>query len=195
MRDNLTYSELLDVLTGLVDEKTSGTLFIRTDSNHVITIALDAGQIYAMFYSARRGRKAIPLISNIAGGSYKLESSGLKGISHDLPSTPEILNLLRNPHVAEESGPDSGAGASGGEITDKNKTILCQELKNLLAEHLGPIAEMVFDDTVDEAGDFCATPELAQALVSKLAADIDDADEVEQFKSRAYAAINRMLRI
>ena len=74
------------------------------------------------------------------------------------------------------------------------KNLLCQQLKGLLAKHLGPIADMVFEDTVDETGDFCSTPELARETINKLSADIDDPEELEQFKADAYAAINKVLR-
>lgn len=195
MRENVPYSQILEILTELVDSETSGTLFIRTEANHAITFALDNGRISAIFYGARRGLKAISLISNISGGSYKFEASNLAGISHELPTTPEILNLLRNPHPTEGARPATSSPGAGSErISEENRNILCQQLKSLLAKHLGPIAEMVFDDTIDEAGDFCSTPELARDLINKLSADIDDATEVEQFRSDAYAAINRVLK-
>ncbi|MCU7929206.1 MAG: hypothetical protein KZQ90_00250 [Candidatus Thiodiazotropha sp. (ex Codakia rugifera)] len=195
MRENVPYSQILDFLTNLVDNKTSGTLFVHSESNHAITIALENGRIHAIYFGARRGRKAIPLVSNISGGSYKFEASGLVGTFHDLPTTPEVLNLLRNPHTTNESrSTDSSPVTHNDVITEENKTILCQELKGLLAEHMGPIAEMIFDDVVSEVGDFCSTPKLTQDLINKLSAEIDDSTEVEQFRGKAYLALNNVLK-
>ena len=101
MSNTVPYTQLLHVLTELVDRKQSGTLFIHSDCNHAITFALDAGRIFAVFHGARRGRKAIPMISNISGGTYKFESSSLNNLSQELPSTPKILNLLRTPQTVE----------------------------------------------------------------------------------------------
>ncbi len=194
MADNLTFPQLLDSLTDLIDKKRSGTLYIRSNCNHVITFAIDAGRIFAIFHGPRRGRKAIPLISQIAGGSFKFESTELTGVSHELPSTPEILNMLRTKRTGNAPQPtvlESGSDASG--ISEENKSLLCQQLKGLLAVHLGPIAEMVFDEAINESADFCATSEQALGLIDKLSSDIDDAAEIAQFKSQAFEAINKML--
>ena len=195
MGENVPYPRLLQVLTDLVDNKSSGTLFIHSDCNHAITFALDAGRIFAIFHGARRGRKAIPLISRISGGSYRFESAGLSGINHELPSTPEILNLLRTPHGNGQTRPaGTSLDAPDAKLSDDEKDRLCQQLKGLLAKHIGPIAEMVFEDAREEIGDFCASPELAKDFIEKLSLDIDDAGELAQFKTDAYTAINNMLK-
>lgn len=193
MPKKVPYPQILDFLTDLVDGKSSGTLFVHSECNRAITIALDKGQIHALYFGARRGRKAIPLISNIAGGSFRFEDTNLVESFHDLPPTPEILNLLRNPHTAIESG---GASASTGNavIREEKKNLLCQELKGLLAEHMGPIAEVVFDDAVEEVGDFCATPQLTQDLINKLSEEIDDSSEVKQFRNKAFVVLNNILK-
>ncbi|MES9970089.1 MAG: hypothetical protein ABW092_08650 [Candidatus Thiodiazotropha sp.] len=195
MQKNVPYSHILDFLTDLVDKETSGTLFIHSESNRAITIALDKGRIHALYFGARRGRKAIPLISGITGGSYRLELSDLVEAFHDLPPTHEILNLLRNPEINNRPRPTvSSPHASHVEaIQEEKKEILCQKLKSLLAEHMGPIAEIVFDDTVDEIGDFCSTPQLTQDLINKLSEEIDNPNEVEQFKDQAYVTLSKVL--
>lgn len=195
MQVSVPYSQILEFLTSLVDNKASGTLFVHSDNNHAITIALDNGRIHAMYYGARRGRKAIPLVSNISGGRYRFETSSLVETAHELPPTPEILNLLRNPHANNDSSPTVSSPVTGSEvIKEEKKSILCQELKVLLAEHMGPIADMVFDDVVDEIGDFCSTPQLTQDLINKLSEEIDDMTEVEQFRNKAYVVLNAIMK-
>jgi hypothetical protein len=150
---------------------------------------------------ARRGRKAIPLISNITGGSYRFEVSDLVEAYHDLPPTHEILHLLRNRHDSNNNTDISLPTAFSipttmtdheGLSTDK-KDLLYQELKGLLSQHLGPIADVVFDDTVDEVGGFCSSPELTQSLISKLSEEIDNNSEVEHFISNANVILNSVL--
>ncbi|MES9992779.1 MAG: hypothetical protein ABW098_12545 [Candidatus Thiodiazotropha sp.] len=189
------YPQILEFLTKLVDENRSGTLFIRSEDNHAITIALDSGRIIALYYGAKRGHKAIPLISSISGGSYRLEESNLVGIYHDLPSTPELLNLLRNPHSPNKPKPTTSSAAISSDevIREEQKDILCQELKSLLVQHMGPIAELVFDDIADEVGDFCATPQLTEDLINKLSEEIDNATDEEQFRNQAYVTLNKIL--
>jgi hypothetical protein len=192
----LPYSQLLKVLTNLVDKKTSGTLFIRSDSNHAITIALNAGKIHAMYFGAKRGRKAIPLISEISAGSYRFEASDFIENSHDLPPTQEILGLLREPKAAGKAATTSSTPPAGKDkkVREEQKTILCQQLKALLSEHIGPIAEIIFDDIAEEVGNFCATPQLTHDLINKLSEEIGDGAEVEQFRSKAYTVLNSFFK-
>ncbi|MEW8266878.1 MAG: hypothetical protein AB2731_12115 [Candidatus Thiodiazotropha sp.] len=195
MRKNTPYPQILEFLTDLVDKKASGTLFVHSDSNHVITIALNSGRIHALYYGAKRGRKAIPLISTISGGSFRLEKSSLVETFHDLPSTPELLNLLRNPHAEKKPKPaaSSTEGINNKAIGEDKKDILCQELKSLLVQRMGPIAEIVFDDAVDEIGDFCATPQLTEDLINKLSEEIDNSAEEAQFRDEAYVTLSKIL--
>ncbi len=194
MSTNVPYSQILSFLTDLVNKKASGTLFIRSESNHAIMIALDNGQIHKIFFGARRGRKAIPLVRSISGGSCKFEASNLAGNAHDLPLTPEILNLLRNPDNLNESRPAASPPVTNNkEVSEANKNILCQELKSLLAGYMGPFADVVFEDAVAEVGDFCSTPELTQDLIEKLSEELDDSTEVEQFRTKAYAVLDKIL--
>lgn len=196
MQKNLTLQQLLQVLTDLVEEKRSGTLFIHSTCNHAVTFALDKGRIFAIFHGARRGRKAIPLISQIAGGTYRFESSELSGISHDLPPTSEILNQLKTGQTGTYDRTDKTAAsalAQGG-VSNESKDQLCRELKSLLSDYVGPIAEMVFDEALDEIGDFCTSAGLTQTLIDRLSLDITDPDEVTRFREQAYSLINRSLK-
>ena len=194
MEDYLSFSQLLDLLTELVDARQSGTLFIRSDSNHIITIGLDKGHIIALLYGAKRGNNAIPMIRQIHSGSYRFESDVLSGIHQELLSTPEILNRLRSGDGNEPLNPvvHETSLTSGG-ISRQKRDRLCRQLKELLGEYLGPIAQTVFDDAVAESGAFYATPEQAKAFIQKLTQDIDNPKEVEEFRDKAFEVFDRVL--
>lgn len=193
MTESLTYQQLLEALTDLVGNKASGTMFIRSECNHAITFSLDAGRIYALHHGPRRGRSAIPLISQIAGGSYRFDAAGPGRPPQELPSTGEILEQLKTPQGSAEAHKISSPTDGTDSISAEQRNQLCRELKNLLAQHLGPIAEMVFEDTVDETGNFCATPEGTQELIAKLTDDIGDPDEIAQFREEASRTISKIL--
>jgi hypothetical protein len=193
MANKLPFPQVLDVLTDLVDKRSTGTLFIHSDNNHVITLGLDHGKISALYYGPKRGRKAIAPISNVTSGSYRFEATGLIGTRQDLPPTPEILNLLREPQTLSVAAPTATTTAAAGSVSQEDKEKICQELKDLLATHLGPIAGIVFDGALNAAGDFCASPEGTREFIEKLAEDIDDSAEQAQFREQANAALSRML--
>ena len=190
---NLTLLQLLDVLAELVNQKRSGTLYIHSDTNHVVTFALDTGRIYAIYHGPKRGRKAIALVSQMQGGSYRFEETGLGGVAQDLPTTTEILTALRTPHTDDASAQMGTASAGGTSVSVEERNKVCQELKNLLSEHLGPIAGMVFDGVLDKSGDFCATTKGTQDFVNQLAEDIDDPKEAAAFRQKASEVLNRVL--
>jgi hypothetical protein len=193
MAKSLSFPQLLEVLTDLVDKRSTGTLFIHSDDNHVITFGLDKGTISALYYGPKRGRKAIAPISNVASGTYRFEATALAGSSQELPPTPEILNSLREPQSETTAAPAAMARAGGASVAPEDKEKICQELKDLLSAHLGPIAGIVFDGALSSAGDFCASPEGTRDFIEKLAEDIDDPSEQAQFRNNALAALNRVL--
>ena len=195
MPENSTYQQLLQVLTELVDSRRSGVLYIHSDCNHAISFALDKGRIYAIFFGPKRGMKALPRINSISGGSYRFEAGAFNGIAHALPATPQILNLLRTQDCGSEiSRHAMGVGvepASG--ISKQKRELIVLQLRQYLAEYLGPISNLVFDDTLEEAGDFGASPESIIDLVAKLCTDIPSGREAEQFKQRAFTAIKHII--
>ncbi len=95
MSDYLSNIQLQDILAQLVAGGRSGTFVINSSCNHVITIALDKGQILALFYGPKRGRSAIPLIGRITGGTFRFEETLLRVNAQDLPPTSEVLTALR----------------------------------------------------------------------------------------------------
>jgi hypothetical protein len=194
MDNHLNFSQLLDLLTELVNTRQNGTLFVRSDSNHIITVGLEKGSIIALLYGAKRGRNAIPLIRQIRAGSYRFEADLLVGFQQELPPTTDILNQLRTGESSQPANP-VGRGpmrASIG-ISREKRDRLCRQLSELLGNYLGPIAQMVFDDALAESGAFYATPEQAEAFLHKLTEDIDNPREVEEFHNKAFEVFDRVL--
>jgi hypothetical protein len=190
MTVSLTYLQLLEVLTDLVNSKAAGTMFIHSQCNHAITFSLDAGRIHAIYHGPRRGRNAIPLIGRITGGSYRFDSAGLGRSPQDLPSTAEILEQLKTLHSTTRAPAVSSPVNGSDPISAEQKQRVCYELKKLLTEHLGPIAAIVFDDTVGETGDFCSSPARTRILIDMLVNDIDNPAEATQFRVQAQSVIS-----
>jgi hypothetical protein len=133
------------------------------------------------------------LISRISGGSYRFEKTEFVEISHDLPKTPEILNLLRNPDTDSEIKTSYVTPNNKKAITDNLKTTLCQNLKSEFTKYLGPIANVLFDDIAEEVGDFFDTPQLAEILISKLSEEIENSKQAEAFRIKSHKILNAIL--
>lgn len=190
MANYLTLPELLNTLTQYVSQKANGTLNISTESNRAITISLEQGNITAIYFGALRGKRAIEEISKIKGGSYRFESSTDENmISHDLPSSQEVIQLLSQGSKSStsiETTPDEQ-----GEVSTSQKIELSNELKSLFIKFLGPIADMIFDDyfVMDAIQD-------ANAAISasiKMSSEIEDAADAQSFISESEMIIRKIL--
>lgn len=184
---NQTYSQLLEVLREKIYNKSSGTLYIHSDCNHAVNFALDRGEVYAVYYGPRRGLKALPLISQITGGTCRFEATKLSVAPQDLPSTPEILGIISE--VRQKSSTTTASDLEP--INSDQKGRICGELKQLLTRYLGPISDMVFEDALAENESFCTTPENAMEFVDRLSEDIEIQAEVRQFREQAGGIISK----
>ncbi len=192
MTPSFAYPQLLEILQELIDKQETGTLFIRSECNHLATFTLQRGQAMAVSFGPRRGDRAIPHIKKISGGTYRFDRESPARAPQQLPDTRELMNLLKSNGVMSEVGITAGPGSAGGDASDKNRRRFSKELKELLTDHIGPIADVIFDDTLAEIGGNCSNTHQAQILIDRLATDIDDA-EIWQFREKAGNIIGKTL--
>ncbi len=191
MSETFTLSQLLDVLQDLIQKQQSGSLFITSEDGHFGTLGLDAGEIVSVMYAPKRGVAALPLIAGLQRGSYRFDPAAVAGRPQELPTTQQILEMLRS---GSPAGVVTGAVAAPTRgISETEKNFACNRLKELLAQHLGPIADIVMDDALEDAGDICANPAQMPALVDKLAAEIDSESEAAEFRAAAEKTIAKLV--
>ncbi len=187
MSDYLSNIQLQEILARLVAEERSGTFVINSACNHVVTIALDNGQIVAVFYGPKRGRPAIPLISRISGGTYRFEDSTFGLNTQDLPSTTEIVIALQRGselRVGDFSSQKDGHTQTG-QISSAHVQQIYQGLEKILVQYLGPIASMVLDDVCQASERSSKGPEEFSKLITCLLDEIEDEEEAMRFKREA----------
>jgi len=190
MSESFTLTQMLDVLEDLIKKKQSGSLFITSEDSHFVTFGLEGGRIISVMYGPKRGVAALPLIAAVKSGAYRFDAGGVTGKPQELPTTKQIVEMLRSGAPAEV--PASRGAAQGGGISEAERNFVCSQLKDLLAKHLGPIAGIVIDDALEEAGDICEDPERTHALVDKLVAEIDSESEAAAFRARAERVIAKL---
>ena len=179
---SLTYQQLMEELTGLVKSRSNGTLFIRSDCNHSITVTLESGQITALYFGPRKGSKVIPLTLGISGGSCRFDPNGPSRGRQDLPPTQEIMALLQSRGVdTMTTKPDSQPNPSGDSWSAEMQRRVFDELQVILTDHLGPIAGIIFEESVAELNGSSVTDDSFQLLINQLALNIEAPDEVTRF--------------
>ncbi len=180
MNGNITRSQFIDLLSSLVKDRRTSTVYVRTDDNHLIIASVDSGEIVSLICGPKRGERAVPMIRKMHSGSFRLEegASAHRGLGGQLPPSDTLLSLL----MVEEEG--------DAKVSDCQwvQSVLCKMLK----EYMGPIAPLVCQETIDSAGGL-DSPDKCRQVVEKLAHEIDDMAEAESFRSRAHAELAAVL--
>lgn len=193
------YAHMLEFLVTEVKRKSSGTLYIRSHCNHAVTFVLQKGRIDSIFFGPRRGDKAIAMIREITGGSYRFDPDNIASIPQNLPSTEEILAQLTLSREPPKQAPQAQAKAKSQttdslQISESDRALICYQLKEELGKYLGPIAEIVLSDAMYDEEHFCSTTEEAQQFIDQLAQDIEDPAESVQFRSQAHRIVKKVLK-
>lgn len=177
------YEQILAVLTDLCGSNRTGTLFITTSDRHAAWFVLQDGKIVSCNYSVKRGRDAIPLLKTIKAGSFRFANGVFGAIARDpLPPTEALLSEISPtitgiatpvPDVSRSLATQAPAGVV------KVGSLLA-EMKKELLKHLGPIAEMLLDDYIDDHG-MPANGGEALAFINAMAKELRNASNAEAF--------------
>jgi len=173
---NMTYQQLMDELNRLVVSRSSGTLFIHSDCNHALTFTLESGQIIALYFGPRKGRKVIPLTLAISGGSCRFDPDGPSREPQDLPSTQEIMAQLNSNRVAPVTMPGSPSELSVEPWPEEIRGRFLGELQVVLTDHLGPIADIIFNESMSELNGQSVNEDSFQHLIDRLALNMESGD-------------------
>ncbi len=183
MSDRVDYLEFYAHLQKLLADNGQGTLFVRTDKNHLVIVALQEGRIVSLACGPKRGELAIPLIREMHTGDLRLDPSAIPYHAQELPSTAHIMELLK-PGVGQTVQHQAAAAPKAPATTPLNGADRGQRLCALLTDYIGPVAPLVCEEKVAILGGL-DNPKNAQGIVTALAGEIQDAEEARQFISRA----------
>jgi hypothetical protein len=174
MAEQLSFQGFVTLIEQMTARRETGTLFVRTDSNRSVVVGIEQGEIVALTAGPKRGAAALPKIVAMSNCSLRRDDSVISFHARDLPSTPEILRLLKQqtPTVSV---------ATGSIDTTQVRELLCQ----LLHDYLGPVAPMVCDEVLDH-GRRPFTVEGLAAIIAELGKEIDSMEEAREFEQRAH---------
>ena len=181
----IEYDKLMAELAGLCASKRSGTMFIKTWDNHSARFVLDRGKIVSCNYSLKRGYDALPLLKSIKAGTYYFADDVFSAIAEvPLPSTDEFLKQLSDeafvhaPEATVRTLPKGGAALNG----------VLNTIKEELTRIMGPIADMIFEDYIEDHG----TPENRDGirkLIDAMSAEIGEPAKERLFIDRVSKRI------
>lgn len=174
MTERLDYPGYLAKLEGLVREKETGTLFAKTDDNHLVVAVVRDGAIVSLAHGPKRGADAIGLVKQMGHAEVRVDPNAIAYGNKPLPPTDEILASLRSAVAV------SASAGVGGLNTAEVRSVLCE----LLTDYLGPAAPIICDEKMAALGP-TVSPAAVDLAVRELAEEIDDEQEAGQFQQLA----------
>jgi hypothetical protein len=180
MNGEISRNQLVELLRTLIEGKKTGTLYVRTDDNHLILIGLNSGDVVSLICGPKQGERAIPLIRSMRNGTYRLEEGAThhRRLGAQLPSSEALLAMLA----------EGADGHTSEHSTDWGQGALCK----ILANYLGPIAPLVCSEAISAAGGI-ESGEKLRRVIDNLALEIEDAAEAERFRGEAQQALKDLL--
>ena len=149
-------------LKRLVGTGATGTIYLASEDNTAGRVGIKAGKVVFLAYKFSAGRAALPQLQAIKSAEYRFESVS-PGSLPNMPSTEEILSaLLGGAEVAPPSRSLSPLPAASRTSAPPPRTAsvpamravasvpppggLKDEIGRLLADYMGPIAPIVFEE-------------------------------------------------
>ena len=178
------YAELLDTVSGLCVNGRTGSLFIISDTNCFARIVVAGGNIIYLEYRLKKGVEAIPLFREIRHGTLDFKDG--KVISHKaspLPPTADLLAQLGGAMPAKEPTQPASGNAGVQSHADVYKAI-----EDELLDILGPMASLIWEEHLEQAGGADADIDLAQ-LIDSVSTEIDDPQKAMDFRNHVRSLI------
>lgn len=179
---------LWELLSELVAERRSGTLYVKSDDAHAGMISLREGEIINILYRSELGAPAVELIRQAGGGTCRFDASAPGVKSGECPPTAEILRALAPTGQGTVNRSADAPRHVGGEATLQG---FLSDLSGHLQSYIGPIASMVVKDAVAEMGQL-ERIDRAESLISRLMEEIDDQGDAASFLSAARESLNKV---
>lgn len=167
-RQHASFSDLINEVHRLYQEKATGTLFITGDNNSLAQVSLQEGEVVLLSCQNKRGMEAVPLIRQISNGWFQFVNAKVSG-DFSLPATSEILAAL-----GRGVFPSTNIAAVPAMLSQQTVAIL----QDTLAEYVGPVALLLCNDRLRDVSNL-------ESALDILAKEIANPQSALQFKEKA----------
>lgn len=187
MSDDLDYDALYALVSDVVTQRATCTLFGRTDSKRSVIISVDRGDIVCLRCGTKTGHDAVVALREMRWGSFRVDDTLLELHSGTPPPTAEIIAALHPARaLADESADDAAAGRA---VEPTRETVL---LCDLLSHYVGPVAPVLCSEQIGALGGLEHRGHL-ELVLGRLALEIENTAEADEFVSAAHHALDARL--
>ncbi len=192
MSQYVNYAEFINLLKGLVNNRSSANIMMVTDDHHSLRIAVRNGAIESLAIGLRKGAAAIPLLRTIQGGSLRMSHDrDLLPATPDLPDTHTILHLLEQ-EGGETATPSPRSTPKPRGLTSMQVEAFIAELQPLMQRYLGPIAALLISTATEDIGEIQTIEQLEQLLVT-LESEVEGIGDHRAFLQEAQRLMEQLL--
>jgi len=182
MSEKLSNAQVLQLIRDHVSDMRTATLYIRTDQNRLVIVAIRQGDIVTLSSGPKHGEKAIPLLREMQSAVVRVEDEAVPFHSESVPPTTVLMAMLEGDTARQVPVGDETPQAGGG--TDLETQRITAVLADLLSEYLGPVAPVFCEQVVGSLARPLNHDRLVSA-VEKLATEAGGPQEAEDFRKRA----------
>lgn len=181
----LPFLRIVEYIRQLCAQRRSGTVFVVSDDNRMAQVHLEDGEIASLLCRNRRGLEALGIMRGMQNARLRFDESYIARAEKDNLSTQAILDdlfcvapsvLSRNQESAPPAVVPPPAPAGG----EQHKLVLTSEVRatvqRVMTQYIGPMAEIVCDDHVGQAGN-------VRALIQLLAGEISVPEQAARFRA------------
>lgn len=175
-------TEIIGRIRKEINTQSSGTLILRSNENHVAMLGFEKGALVSLFCEGLRGLRALPRFFKITGCTSRFDNSLSASPQPDLPTTPELLELL------ERAVPPAEAEQAGHADQVSEETIAA--IARILTEYVGPIGPLLCKSLVGAPGGVHSVAD-AENMIEKLAGEILGEAQRRQFITNASRCLKK----
>jgi len=169
---SIPLSKVVANLQELCQAQRTGMALVWGSSTSVGRIYLLQGEIVSVSFLGEKGAKALPRLAAVSAARFDFMEDATTPAKETLPPTEKILGYLAGQALQTDS---SSSQAASGAVTGTNLTAKARTvLKETLAEHIGPIANVLFEGGLVDRQDL-------DTAIETLAGKIPNPDHRDEF--------------
>lgn len=176
------FSSIVDQLRQFCAQSRSGAVFIVSDDNRMAQVYLERGNIMMLSCRGRRGLDALSGMSSMRNAKMRFDENMALPADGEAFNSDAILALLSDGAAGQAPQAAMAAPAPRQAAARPRARASLATLEAVLANYIGPMAQIVCADHADAAGDL-------RALVMLLAAEIPDPKQAANFRVEALRSI------
>ncbi len=143
-----------------LDSQSTGALFLKLADGQLLQLFFINGEIQSMKYHGATGLDVLNELAGLEVAKSQFHDGAVSRVVNQLPSTTDIIEMIKSRSVVEMSTSAAGVGISHDDVVNIERAFIA---------FVGPIGDMIFKEELDNA-------KSKADLVNRLSQQLDGSD-------------------